>query len=238
MPGYSQARQAKGMPSVGNMPPFEDAVFEPRAPLSAAEQLLCRVRDFIHNSPTGDPRLQRDRLRKPSGIMAALALRRTRRRKRLARRRGLAQRQEGDEPSSEEAGERRQARRWLRKSSRTQMSSPVRSKFHSQCGTREDHPDAARCLPPEVVATIEKRRRNETRKWFLAQERKEHTTLQKRQQRLAVPQNVLLHVRHWLLDIDADLLGFDREAEFAMTADAKYVIMPEVSCGQVRRGCV
>ena len=45
-----------------------------------------------------------------------------------------------------------------------------------------------------------------------------------------MPTHVLLHMRHWLLEIDADMLGFDREAEFAVTADAKYVVMPEASC--------
>ena len=35
-----------------------------------------------------------------------------------------------------------------------------------------------------------------------------------------------LHLDHWIVHIDGDYLGFDRQAEFAVGADACYVLMP------------
>jgi hypothetical protein len=185
VPGYAQMKQATGMavPTVRNMPPFEDKLLEPRAQPAVVKQLFLRAREFIDHHPSDDPRRHRDGLRKPSATMAALALRSQRRRRRLLKQRRLVDRQGAGGPGSgswsEEEDSRPQRRLWLRKSSTLEMSCPATSAFHADCCKGERQTKAAD--GKEASMAVAKRRQTETRKMFSVLERQEHTRLKRRQ---------------------------------------------------------
>ena len=124
-----------------------------------------------------------------------------------------------------------QPRNWLRKNASLAVSSPQKSPFHALCSSS----GVGRAKEAASAAEERLRRVQKTRKSFQARERATFTALSARtflshthkQRRVATPGPVLLDMNHWCLHVDGDYLGYDREAEFALCDDAKYVFMPD-----------
>lgn len=236
VPAYAQVVKFRGRWGIENMAPFEEPPpAEPRAPKSVIPQMVVRAKEFAKHDKVVDPRRARDRLRDPSFGMRLMAVRikqRTKRRMRQMRRQPRSQNQgaleaevERDhsdiESQSSQAGL-GQGRAWLRKNAPLGISSSEKSPFHAMCSEGiVEGPRAA------VVSAEQRRQRVGTRQAFQSRERAAFTSLKRKQFRMARPGPVLLDVNHWCLHVDGDYLGYDREGEFALSADAKYVFMPD-----------
>jgi hypothetical protein len=237
VPAYAQVVKFRGRRGIENMTPFEEPPpSEPRAPKSVISQMVVRAKEFANHYKVVDPRQARDRLRDPSSGMRLMAVRikqRTKRHMRQMRRQARAQKQGSleaeverdfsDIKSESSEGGIGQGRAWLRKNAPLAISSSEKSPFHAMCseGIVERTTEA-------VVAAEQRRQRvGRTRQAFLSRERAAFTSLKRKQLCMPRPGPVLLDVNHWCLHVDGDYLGYDREAEFALSADAKYVFMPD-----------
>jgi hypothetical protein len=247
VPGYAQTAKARERAGIKAMVPFEEPIIEHRAPDALLKTLFEQVGEYINRNPVPDPR---DPMRRKKRRKRALLDEEEEEEEESEK---TATQNQREEPrrwlrkASEHAIS-------SGKRSATHAEYAVADGIVVRTDGVKHEVKVLRNLPPGetfsatnaqftwTMASAFRQRRAQVRAEYAASEwdyaaQEWRKVIRKHRTRAMVGhgsgksgsrplKQLAVHVNHWLLHIDGDFLGYDREAGFAVSADAQYVVMP------------